>query len=126
MTTDVGLWIDHRGATIVTLTGQTEAVKHIASQVEKHVRSMGSDVLASGEDVRDRRLANEVNQFLEDVIGQIRGADTIYIFGPGEAKGELAKRLAREHLGERIDAVEAADKLTERQIAARVREHFLN
>ena len=44
--------------------------------------------------------------------------------GPGEAKGELADNLQRSGLGGRIVAVEAADKMTDRQIAARVRQLF--
>jgi hypothetical protein len=44
--------------------------------------------------------------------------------GPGEAKGELVKRLQSEHLGERIVGVEVVDKMTDHQIAARVRQQF--
>ncbi|MCX6555193.1 MAG: hypothetical protein NTZ12_09310 [Candidatus Aminicenantes bacterium] len=46
------------------------------------------------------------------------------IFGPGEAKGELKKRLERDGLGGRIAAVETVDKMTDRQIAAKVRKRF--
>ena len=44
--------------------------------------------------------------------------------GPGEAKGELWERLTRQGLQARIVGVEAADKMTDRQIAALVRERF--
>ena len=56
----------------------------------------------------------------------MRDAEEILILGPGEAKGELKKRLARENLGGRIVGIEAADKMTDPQIVAKVREHFLN
>jgi hypothetical protein len=46
------------------------------------------------------------------------------IFGPGEAKGELTKRLERIDLSGRIVSVETVDKMTERQIAAKVRRYF--
>jgi hypothetical protein len=46
------------------------------------------------------------------------------IFGPGEAKGELKKRLESKGLGGRIVGVETTDKMTERQIAAKVRAYF--
>jgi hypothetical protein len=46
------------------------------------------------------------------------------LFGPGEAKGKLEKRLESEGLKGRIGGVEAADKMTERQIAAQVRQRF--
>jgi stalled ribosome rescue protein Dom34 len=124
MTTNVGLWIDHREATIVTLAGAGEDVKHIASGMEKHVRFGGDAEKSTSEDNRDRRFTNHLNQFFEEVINSIRAADAILIFGPGEAKGELAKRLDGENLAGRVVGVESVDKLTDPQIAAKVREHF--
>ena len=59
------------------------------------------------------------------MIAAIRDADTIQIFGPGEAKGELERRIGRNRLKARMPATEATDKMTDRQIAAKVREHFL-
>jgi hypothetical protein len=46
------------------------------------------------------------------------------IFGPGEAKGELKERLERHNLGGSIVGIETADKMTDRQIAAKVRQYF--
>jgi hypothetical protein len=59
------------------------------------------------------------------VIAAVRSADAIQIFVPGEAKGELKKRIERDGLKAHILVVETADKMTDRQIAAKVREHFL-
>ena len=48
------------------------------------------------------------------------------IFGPGEAKLELEKELRKlKELATKVVAVEAADKMTEREIAAKVRRYFL-
>ena len=47
------------------------------------------------------------------------------IFGPGEAKGGLKKRLESKVLSGRIVGVETVDKMTDRQIAAKVRQRFL-
>jgi len=58
------------------------------------------------------------------VIASIRDAESILIFGPGEAKGELKKRLEGDKLGGRIVSIETVDKMTDRQIAAKVRQHF--
>ena len=54
--------------------------------------------MARGEDVRDRQFGNHLNSYYDEVIAAIRGADSIQIFGPGEAKGELEKRLEHEGL----------------------------
>ncbi len=124
MKTDVGLWIDHREATIVTLSGDGEVVKRISSGMEKHVRFSGGAEQGTAEDMRDRRFTNHLNEFFQEVITYVREAESILIFGPGEAKGELAKRLEGENLAGRIVGIETVDKLTDRQIAARVRDHF--
>jgi hypothetical protein len=124
MKTDVGLWIDHREATIVMLTGKDETVSRISSGMDKHVRFSGGAEQATSEDMRDRRFTNHLNQYFQEVITLIRDAESIYIFGPGEAKGELAKRVESEKLTGRIVGVDTADKMTDRQIAAKVRQRF--
>ena len=58
------------------------------------------------------------------MVEDLRDAESIFIFGPGEAKGELEKRLASKGLGGRVVGIETVDKMTERQIAAKVRQYF--
>ena len=126
MKSGIGLWIDHRQAVIVVVTDAGEETKRIISNMEKHVRfSSGSSEDGSAEDVRDRQFANRLNSYYDEVIAVIRDADSIQIFGPGEAKGELEKRLEHEGLKGRIVDIETVDKMTDRQIAAKVRQRFL-
>ena len=65
-----------------------------------------------------------LNIYYDAVIASIRDADSIIIFGPGEAKGELKERLEKSNLGGRIVGIETVDKMTDRQIAAKVRQYF--
>jgi len=120
-----GLWIDHRKAVIVIVTDEGEETKGITSNMEKHVRFMGGTASEAGstEDMRDREFGNHLNSYYDRVIAVLQGVDSIQIFGPGEAKGELRKRLEHEGFKGHVLAVEAADKMTDRQIAAKVREH---
>jgi len=125
MKREIGLWIDHRKAVIVIVTDKGEETKIIESNMEKHVRfSGGSSEPGQAEDVRDRQFNNHLNIYYDDVIAFIGDAKSILIFGPGEAKGELKKRIEREELKERIVDIETADKMTDHQITARVRDHF--
>ena len=78
----------------------------------------------TSEDQRDRKFGNVLNEFYDEVMAAVRDAETIQIFGPGEAKGELEKRIEHEGLKAHVLAVETTDKMTDRQIAAKVREHF--
>jgi len=123
MTTRAGLWIDHRKAVIVTISGQTEHTQVIESDVEKHVRYSGGPQ-REPEDRRERRFEGELGKFYDEVIESIRGAEAILIFGPGEAKTELRTRLDSANLGDRVIAVDTVDKMTDGQIAERVRERF--
>jgi hypothetical protein len=124
MKKQAGLWIDHRKAVIVIVTDEGEEIKEIASNMEKHVRFTGGTAseVGSTEDMRDREFGNHLNSYYDRVIAVLRDADSIQIFGPGEAKGELRKRLEHEGLKDHVLAIETADKMTDRQIAAKVRE----
>lgn len=121
-----GLWIDHRKAVIVMVTEEGEEIREIASHIEKRARGTGGTPSGDGpaEDVRDRRLGNQVNSYYDRVVTALRGADSIQIFGPGEAEGELEKRLEHEGLKGHVLPIETTDKMTDRQIAAKVRERF--
>jgi len=121
----IGLWIDHRKAVVVLVSNEGEKITEITSDMEKHVRfSESASMAGSSEDVRDRQFGNRLNSYYDAVIAVIRDGDSIQIYGPGEAKGELKKRLESKGLGGRIVGVETVDKMTDRQIAARVNERL--
>ena len=122
---EAGLWIDHRQAVIVVVTDAGEETKRIVSGMEKHVRYSSSfSEPGSAEDMRDRQFQNHLNTYYDEVIDAIRGAHAIQIFGPGEAKGEFRKRIESKGFKGQIVSVETMDKMTDPQIAAKVREHF--
>ena len=128
----VGLWIDHRKAVIVTIENGVEKTQEIESNMEKHTRfssgahsdSLNNSQGSAAEDMRDRSFENHLDRFYEEIITVIRDADGILILGPGEAKVELENRLKHDRLGASIVGIETDDKLTDHQIAAKVREHF--
>lgn len=125
---EMGLWIDHRRAVIVTLEGKDDkgTVQEVLSGMEKHVRySSGSDVQEGpAEDQVDKRFAGHLNKYYEDVAAHLHDAAAILILGPGEAKVEMEKLLARQGKGSLVAGVQAADKMTDNQLAALVRQHF--
>jgi hypothetical protein len=123
MKTTVGLWIDHRKAVIVFVTGKDEEIKLINSNIEKpHGQS---DASVPADDRQQRALTEHLNNYYDEVISSLRNAGAILIMGPGEAKGELQKRLEITSLNGRRVEVETVDKMTDRQIVAKAREHSL-
>jgi hypothetical protein len=132
MRTKGGLWIDHRKALIVAITDKGEEIKLIISKVEKQPRrSGGMPSKASFEaqqvpadDSRERKFTGHLNIYYNAVIASLRDAESILILGPGEAKVELKKRLSRNKLSGRIVGIETIDRMTDRQISAKVRRYF--
>ena len=132
MGTKVGLWIDHRKALIVAVSDKGEEISLIISKVEKQLGRSGGmrsttpyeSQLVPADDSRERRSTGLLNIYYNAVIACIRDAESILIFGPGEATGELKKRLKRNKLSGRIVGIETVDKMTDRQIAAKVRKYF--
>jgi stalled ribosome rescue protein Dom34 len=132
MKTQVGLWIDHRKAVVVAVTDKGEETEFIISTAEKQLRRSGDSPLKGSyesqqvpaDDSRERRFTGQLGSYYDEVIARIRDAESILIFGPGEAKGELKTLLEKYALGERIAGVETVDQMTDRQIAAKVRDYF--
>lgn len=127
MKKEIGLWIDHREAIIVVLSDTAEQITRIKSDAEKQTRFAGGsrkDGFQQTEAVRGRKHEQHLGKYFDEIVAQIRDAGSIQIFGPGEAKGELAKRLENEGLKERIVKIETMDNMTDNQIAAKVREYF--
>ena len=133
MRTKAGLWIDHGMAIVVTVTEQWDETRLVISAVEKQRRRSGDSSLKGryerqhvvADDSQQKSFTGHLNSYYDAVIAAIGGAESILIFGPGEAKGELKKRLQRKDLGGRIEVLETVDKMTDRQIAAKVRQHFV-
>jgi len=133
MKKEIGLWIDHREAVLVTLQNGREETRKINSDMEKHVRfsngihsnSTSGTQGSTAEDVRDRQIGDHLDVYYDAIISVIKDAESIFIFGPGEAKGELESRLKHADLGVKIVGIEATDKMTIPQISAKVTKRFL-
>jgi hypothetical protein len=132
MKSTMGLWIDHRKAVIVAVSGKGEETSVIESKAEKQPGRFGGvrsttpyesqKVQADGR--QDKKFADQLNIYYDEVISALRDADSIFLFGPGEAKGELKKRLEDNRLAHLIQAVETVDQMTDGQIVAKAREFF--
>ncbi len=123
---------DQRKAIILTVTDNGERMKLILSDVEKKLRrSDGSPLKGTYEarqvpagDSCEKAFTGHLNIYYDAIIASIHDAESILIFGPGEAKGELKKRLKKDKLDGRIVGIETADRMTANQIVVKVREYF--
>jgi hypothetical protein len=129
-----GVWIDHREAVIVLVSGNEEDVTWIKSGVEKQLRRSGRSLVVGpfeprmvpADDSREPQHTGNLARYYDAVVARLQSASAILLFGPGEAKGELKNRLERDRLDLRINRVETSDSMTERQILQKVRQHYFH
>jgi hypothetical protein len=137
-----GIWIDHEKAyicmlkkvdTVYDIDEDQCSVTVVESDVESHIRSTGGSRAKTPygpQDIADdkkidRRRRDQLDDFLETVVGKVRKARKIYIFGPGMAKKELKKKIDEDKvLAEKVAGVENADKMTRNQMIARVKSFY--
>jgi len=82
MRTRVGLWIDHRKAIVVALTGEGEEMRLTISKAEKQLRRSGDSPLRGSyesqqvpaDDSRQRTLTGHRNIYYDAVIASISNA----------------------------------------------------
>lgn len=132
MNNQLGLWIDHQKAVIVSMTETGEKIKEILSEVETQPRRSGDSPMKGdyealqvpADDSHQKFLTQNLNIYYDEVISSIREAKSIFIFGPSSAKDELKERLGGNNLGVNVVGIETSDSMTNPQIAAKVRQFF--
>lgn len=129
----IGIWIDHKEAILVAIDGAQTTVDRIESDAESHFRPSGGRKAGgtsvaqsvSREQKADERRKHQYHSFYQMVITKAGKADSLFIFGPGEAKLELAKEIEKiKGQKSRVAAVETSDRLTEKQVVAKVKSFF--
>jgi hypothetical protein len=124
MNHDVGVWIDHKKAVIVSIAAGQVTTRTVDSDVGPHPHYSGSQE-GGGEKKYEERHNQRLDQYYDEVIRQIGQPDALLLFGPGEAKLQVKERLGRSQASsEPVVAVESADKMTDPQIVAKVKEHY--
>ena len=133
MKSNIGIWIDHQKAIVVNASETEDEPQVILSNTNQHlsrvdgVRSNepfeAQQVLA--DDVQERRFSAGLNRYYKEVSACIGDAEAVFIFGPGEARGQLKKCLEQAKPALKNIMVEVAQRMTNRQITAHVREHFI-
>ena len=97
MKKEVGIWIDQREAVIVTLQDQSQDIQ---------------------------RIEGHLDHFYDEVITHLTDATAILIMGPGDAKNQFHKHLETSLPLMKVVNVEAADKMSDELIVAKVRRNF--
>ena len=132
MKSKAGVWIDHHKAVVVQFSDNGEVIRQINSGADRPFASAGGRNSQQPdrsqnyvpENTQEHKFMNQLNTYYDAVLTSLGDADSVLIIGPGEAKGEFQKRLKSKKFPAHVVELETADKLTDPQIAAVVREHF--
>jgi stalled ribosome rescue protein Dom34 len=117
---DLGIWMDHSNANLMEYTTDPIEIKTIPSQNETKENSQGSS-----ENATNNKEQHRQSDFYKRLGETIRNYDSIVLFGPTNAKTELYNILKDDHRFAKIKIeVRPADKMTENQQHAFVKEYF--
>ena len=132
MKNNMGVWIDGTKAVIVKL--ENDSVSEISAEIDNNVHHgregdkgtfIGGGRHVNNEKTFDERRKHQTHNYIENVISEIKSADSVFVFGPSEMKNHLKSQIeSGKHLIGKLSAVETADKMTEKQIVAAVKKHF--
>jgi hypothetical protein len=133
MKDQVGLWIDHRKAVIVSVSANRVTAHTVESKVEPHTRYSGRAGSSApegpqdegGEKKYEQRYRQHLDRYYDEITSHLGQPVALLILGPGEAKLQLKERLSHSKVLAKCPvAVETTDKLTDPQIIAKVKEHY--
>jgi stalled ribosome rescue protein Dom34 len=104
----VVLWVSRRKAIIVSTTDGVEEVSHVEAKARRRGQGTPGHYLV---------------EYYGEVIHAMLDAQSIFIFGPAQAKMELKSHILKvEALSHRVMGTETATTMTEDQLLARARE----
>lgn len=124
MTTDkkLGIWMDHSSAHIIELTSSAMETKVLDS---KFTHAEKEQSLEKSESLMHNKQQHEQSDFYKKLGETIKNYDDVLLFGPTDAKTELFNILRENHQFEKVKIeVKSADKMTENQQHAFVRDYF--
>jgi ADP-heptose:LPS heptosyltransferase len=122
MTTNkkLGIWMDHSNAHLIEFAGDTSET--IAS---KFTHEQKEASLHKGEHLMHNKENHEQSEYYKELSKAIMGYDDVLLFGPTEAKSELANMLQADHRFAKIKVrTESADKMSDNQQHAFVKDFF--
>jgi Zn-finger nucleic acid-binding protein len=118
----LGVWMDHHEAHLMEFSLEQPNLKTIQSSFTQEQRA---ESMEKGEKLMHHKEHQMQEKFYKQLGLVIQDYDEVLLFGPTEAKVELFNRLREEKAFSHIHfSLKKADKMTEHQQQAFVREFF--
>lgn len=118
----LGIWMDHSNAHLMEFENAASGSKTIESEFTHGVKQ---DTLEKGEKAMHHKEQHEQAAYYKQLGEVIKNYGEVLLFGPTDAKTELLNVLKTDHHFDKIKIeVKQADKMSENQQHAFVREYF--
>ena len=118
----LGIWMDHSIAHVMEFSTDTIETENIESTFTHQEKEQS---LTKSENLMHNKEQQKQGEFYKQLADIIKNHDDVILFGPTNAKVELLNILNADHHFEHIKIkVEQADKMTENQEHAFVKEYF--
>ncbi|MHA4809027.1 hypothetical protein ACX0G9_13015 [Flavitalea flava] len=122
ITKNAGIWMDHASAHVMEFTTDPITTTLISSTFN-HAEKEKS--LGKSENLSHNKEQHEQTAYYKTLGEVVKKFDHVVLFGPTNAKTELLNLLRADHLFEKVVIeIKPAEKMTENQQHAFVREHF--
>jgi stalled ribosome rescue protein Dom34 len=118
----MGIWMDHSSADIIDL--KKENKNTITSKFTADIKE---DALGRSENLMHNKRQQMLEAYYKEIATKILSYDHVVLFGPTNAKTELYNYLNKDaHFKDVKIDVKSADKLTDNEKKAFVRDYFDN
>ena len=118
----LGIWMDHMTANLMEFTNDPIETKSVES---KFTHTEKEESLSKSENVMHNKEQHEQATFYKQITEVIKDFDEVVLFGPTNAKVELANIISADHKYSNIKIhIQSTDKMTENQEYAFVRKYF--
>jgi hypothetical protein len=119
---NLGIWMDHSNAHLMEFTTDPIQTNTIASKFTHQEKEQS---LGKSENLMHHKEQHQQSDYYKKLGEAIKEYEHVVLFGPTDAKVELLNVLRADHRFEKIKIeVKQADKMTDNQQHAFVREYF--
>ena|ERR1035437_3235763 len=119
----IGVWMDHSVAHIMDLTNNMITTTIVESKFTHQAKELSLN--NKGEYLMHNKEQNEQSDYYKKISNAIKDCEEVILFGPTTAKDELLNLLKTDNHFENVKIeVKHADKMTENQQHAFVKNHF--
>lgn len=118
----LGIWMDHSNAYAMTFVNDSIITETIESEFTSDDRE---EAISKSESLMHNKEQQKQGSYYKRIGDVIKNYEKVLLFGPTNAKSELANLLKEDHHFDAIEIeVKPADKMTENQMHSFVKSYF--